>query len=273
MLALDPDPDSTEALRLSIYHMYDAKGERIADNDLAVLESMALIQCKNKEQLDTIPGGAAWNCLFISLHFPDCFAVAQRFYRENPFCYQVFIDASRSYTKEELSCIMHSRPVGLLESVGDPQEVREMLWFIWHISDIKTGVLRLSSRKRYCTVPLDSIVYIKSDGHKCYFYTAIYANSVSCTEDDIFVYPAKSEKDIFAYVQSAKLSEIEKMLPPDFKRVHQSFIVNTKYIWIVDTEKGNYAITLRKNGITTEIPISVKYKEDVKNWANDFQTQ
>lgn len=266
ILILDPDEESFDKLHMSALSTFGPEGEIIKENDLALMENMKVTRCATPEQIEENPGAAAWNCLFISLHFPNCFAIAQQFYQENPFCYQVFYEVPPFFNTQKLTRLLRSRPIGLLESVVDKESIREILTLAWHISEIKEGVLRLATRTRYFLISQKNILYIRSEGHKCYFYTDTYVKSVESTKEALFVHPTDSKDDIFTYEFITTLSKVEAMLPRSFLRVHQSFIVNTDYIKAVKTEKDNYTVVFEKNGISDEIPVSSKYKGVVKNW-------
>ncbi|MBO5598287.1 MAG: response regulator transcription factor [Oribacterium sp.] len=72
-------------------------------------------------------------------------------------------------------------------------------------------------------LPLDSITYVESYGHKAIFHTADAT-----------------------YRQNRKLEEIERELDIyDFVRVHKSFVVNMKYVLKVN----NYSLTLQEGSV------------------------
>lgn len=62
---------------------------------------------------------------------------------------------------------------------------------------------------------------------------------------------------------SKTLKEIEKILPNPFVRIHKSYIVNTKFVLMLNTTQK--IIKLNSNGETIEIPIGESHLEKVKN--------
>ena len=83
------------------------------------------------------------------------------------------------------------------------------------------------------TVYLDEVKYLKSDRNYVEFYV-----------DDKYI------------VDRNKLSSVMKLLPPNFIRVHRSYIINKNFI----KSRTSTIITLVPN---IEIPLSRLYKEKV----------
>lgn len=59
------------------------------------------------------------------------------------------------------------------------------------------------------------------------------------------------------------LKTMEDILPSNFIRVHKSFIVNKKYVYLLNTSKK--MISIQMNSEIEEIPIGNSYLESVKN--------
>ena len=90
-------------------------------------------------------------------------------------------------------------------------------------------------------INLDSIQYIQADSNTCKIHRDC-ANPMLVTKT---------------------LKEIEKILPPDFLRIHKSYIVNRKFIKMLNTTKKMVHISI--NDDTLEIPIGNLYLEKVRN--------
>ena len=92
---------------------------------------------------------------------------------------------------------------------------------------------------------LEDIKYIQSDSNYCKIFKA----------DNTSMFISKTLKDI------------ERILPTPFIRIHKSYIVNAKYILMLNTAKKIIRIDAQnaKNPLFTELPISDLYLENVRN--------
>jgi hypothetical protein len=255
ILILDNDAGSCDEIERAVYSLYDPEGAQ-TETGAVVLESSKLYKVKSTAQYESLPGAAAFNCCFLSTAFPECFEIAERIYRENPFCCQIFYGE----TSRGINDLLKSRPIGFMKDGSDRIAIKKMLSRAESLSGTKRGALRLISRKSYLVLPLDHIVYLQSEGHKSYIFTDAQTMAVRFTEDDIFLRKSSSAKDIVAYSQNMKLSDIGEMLPKNFIRLHQSFIVNEDYITSIVTAKDESRVILTKNSISAEIPVSEKNK-------------
>ena len=93
-------------------------------------------------------------------------------------------------------------------------------------------------------VELEELLYCKSEN----YYTTFYLNS------------GKS------YVISKPLKHFEEQLKDYFLRVHQSYLVNFKYV--LKYEKQDGGMLILKEG--TQIPVSVRKKEAVLNYISNL---
>jgi DNA-binding LytR/AlgR family response regulator len=62
---------------------------------------------------------------------------------------------------------------------------------------------------------------------------------------------------------SKTLKEIEKLLPAQFVRIHKSYLINSKYLKMVNTTKKIIRINISDDVL--ELPIGETYLEVVKN--------
>ncbi|MBQ9116958.1 MAG: LytTR family transcriptional regulator DNA-binding domain-containing protein [Clostridia bacterium] len=104
------------------------------------------------------------------------------------------------------------------------------------------GVLYITTRQDSYAIPKDSIIYCQSD----------LKYTVFVLDDGRLIRKLD------------KLQSIEEKYLWDFKRVHQSFLVNPKMISGVDKVKGEVVLS---NG--TRVPFSRKYATDIREWFNN----
>ena len=88
---------------------------------------------------------------------------------------------------------------------------------------------------------LENIQYIKSDINYCHIYRT-------------------DQKSMHV---SKTLKEIEKILPNQFIRIHKSYIINTKFVQMLNTTKKILKLSL--NNDVLELPIGDTYLEMVRN--------
>ncbi len=93
-------------------------------------------------------------------------------------------------------------------------------------------------------VDLDSVIYIKAEGHYCSLHT----------EDN-------------EYLCNLSISDLSQSLYQDeFKRVHRSFMVNLKEV--EEIERKEKELLLKVNCLNQSIPVSRNYQSMVKDYFN-----
>lgn len=88
---------------------------------------------------------------------------------------------------------------------------------------------------------IESIYYLEAEGNTCKIFR----------EDNPVMLVTKT------------LKEIEAILPPDFIRIHKSFIINRKYLKMMNTTKR--MVRIRVGSKSKEFPIGNSYLERVKS--------
>lgn len=93
-------------------------------------------------------------------------------------------------------------------------------------------------------MPLDSIQYMQADNNYCKIYREIMGSMMV----------------------SKTLKDLARILPSNFIRIHKSYIVNTKYVQMLNTSKKiiRLAILNSENETYLELPIGDSYLDKVR---------
>ena len=92
---------------------------------------------------------------------------------------------------------------------------------------------------------LDSIQYIQSHNNYCKIY----------------------REEINSMMVSKTLKEMERILPTNFIRIHKSYVINTKYVQMLNTSKKIIRLTVLnpENATSLELPIGESYLDMVRS--------
>lgn len=95
-------------------------------------------------------------------------------------------------------------------------------------------------------IKLNGIQYIQSHNNYCKIY----------------------REDGSAMMVTRTLKDVQSTLPPNFIRVHKSYIVNTRFVFMLNTSKKIIRLDVRKSGNESflELPIGDSYLENVKHY-------
>ena len=104
--------------------------------------------------------------------------------------------------------------------------------------------LCLTCNSDYQFLDLDEIIYLQADNNTTDFYLAIGDRITSFRT----------------------LKNFESLLPKEFFRIHKSYIVNSAYINRINFGKSR--ITLKRGSFDVNLPISNKYKCNVKSYKD-----
>ncbi len=152
-------------------------------------------------------------------------------YRRNPGCIPI-VSVSRT---ETVCDFLMLRPAGYLSSADDEQSIAAACKFCEEEMLRRNDVIQISTRERCCAVSASSVVY--------------------CQSDLKYIILVTEQGEVFRKL--GKLQDISAKLPPYFVRVHQSYIVNTEHISVID--KSSREI-ITKEGC--RIPVSKAYKSE-----------
>ncbi|MCF0260265.1 MAG: response regulator transcription factor [Erysipelotrichaceae bacterium] len=134
--------------------------------------------------------------------------------------------------------LQDSRPAGVLLKPVDDEKLDQIVTKLE--SAFRQQFLTISWKSQKISIPAYCIMYLESDDH----YVRI-----CCKRGTV-------------YRMRSKLGDIQKLLPDNFVRCHQSFLVNLDYISTI--EKNTIFLT---NG--TSIPVSRAYKKGLSQiWVD-----
>ena len=141
---------------------------------------------------------------------------------------------------EDVFRALLTRPSGYIQDPEDSESIRKLIETLGeqHRKIEKAQYFSFKYEGEFTRLPYDEISYFESSGKKA------------------ALYQVRSDK---CYYFTAKLDDIETVLPDHFLRCHQSYIVNMHMIRCMDTR--NHVFILYSN---EEIPISRRMYNGVK---------
>lgn len=268
MLVLDQDIASAELI-----HSYFRRTALMADTSFSAFlkcDTFKLYAAEEESQLADLPDVSTLNVAWINANFPNAPALAQAFYRKNPFCYMIIYGS-----KEENALVpfLRARPIGYIPGSLTSEDISRELLYISSLEPKHEEALRLRSRDAFCDIPVKGILYCQSQGRQTYLYTdSLYREKKSPEEERFIVHSA--EKDaLLAYEQHRKLDEVEQLLGiKRFIRIHQSYLINRDYAYSLITGRDGWFLILKgRCGKCIELPVSEKYRKDVRAWYESRQ--
>lgn len=152
-------------------------------------------------------------------------------YRRNTECIPI-VSVSPA---ETIGDFLMLRPAGYLNGADDEQSIADACKFCEEAMPRRNDVIQISTRERCCAVSASSVVY--------------------CQSDLKYIILVTEQGEVFRKL--GKLQDISAKLPPYFLRVHQSYIVNTEHIAIID--KSSWEITTKEG---YRIPVSRTYRNE-----------
>lgn len=188
-----------------------------------------------KELLSALDTAMQYDVIFLDINMEemDGMETARRIRRMSADVFIVFVTAYITYALEgyEVNAVRYL----LKEDSGLESAVKECLDAITARMRVKCEIDFQNGRKR---IPADAVLYVESRLHKVLFYVM--------------------EDEVKEYCKYGRLDAVEQELRPyGFLRVHQSFLVNFRYVKNIE----RYTASL-DNGL--EIGISKKYYKDAE---------
>lgn len=196
------------------------------------------LYASGKELLDCADADLPYDVIFldISMEEMDGLQTAERIRRLSETVCIVFVTAYITYALEgyKVGAVRYL----LKEEDSLKNALKECLDTITERLNTEEAVCEFDFQSGKKRLPTDAILYVESRLHKVFFYVL--------------------EDGVKAYSRYDRLDEVEKMLRQyGFSRVHQSFLVNMKYVKSVERYKASL-----ENG--TEVSISKKYYKAVE---------
>lgn len=268
MLVLDENAERAEQLEESFLTLPE-------NEDLHEEIHPAFLRCQkaifyfvqNRAQLSALPNAAGFNVIWLHMDFPQALSLALQFYSENPFCYVILYGGKPS----DIFPFLHARPVGYIKNILSAKRVHQELLHIWSMGYEYDEIISLRSRNAYYNISTKSIMYCQSQGRKTYIFVDSMTSEQESSFDDPFVLKTNDRQSLFAYEQNARLDEVEQKLNPNqFVRIHQSFLVNKRYVSGLITMRGGWSIQLTgKCGLIVETPVSERFRDVAKMLLNE----
>jgi len=267
VLVLDEDSDRSEELELSFTTLFTNEGESL--KHLPAFRNgrnARFYFAQSLEQVRTLPGASGYNMVWIHLDFPDIARLSEAFYKDNPFCYLVFYGGEG----KTVLPLLHARPVAYVPDVSDQDIVHREMQYVWTQWEQKRNTLRLTSRGAYYDIPLEALLYCQSVGRKTLFYVDALAGAPVDDEQrpsDPFLQESENPWEYLAYRQNVQLNVVAEQLSGNgFLRVHQSFMVNRRFVKGLSMKREAWFLSLYgRMGYLVEVPVSGPYKKAVRD--------
>lgn len=151
---------------------------------------------------------------------------------ENRSMQIIYISGKDSYAQK----LFKTQPMDFLVKPIKKEDLIASLKLAFKILDKENDKFRFQCGKEYHSIPYGEIIYFTSDKRK------------------IIIVTQKTE-----YCFYGKMKELIEKLPSDFIMIHQSYIVNQKYIVQYTYEN----VELERQ---TVLPISTKYRKQVRKY-------
>ncbi len=191
-----------------------------------------------KEFVDLEVKMAEYQIVFLDMNMEnmDGIETARRLRNICQDTFIVFVTAFIKYTIEGFKV----EPIRYILKTDNNYEksVYESLDAICKKMDYQSHIREIQFREGSKKISLEKIMYIESDLHQVIFYIL--------------------ENKIITYTMYEKLNNIPNLLTDDFIRIHQSYIVNMKYI-----SKITRTHVILLGG--TELPVARSKEKEVKN--------
>ncbi|MFQ9562773.1 MAG: LytR/AlgR family response regulator transcription factor [Faecalibacillus intestinalis] len=178
-----------------------------------------------------------YNIIFLDINMEGINGIetAKKIRKISNDVFLVFITAFLDYSLEGYK--VHAIRYILKDSGKMPEAINECMDTILQEANKKFLKIRIDFIEGAKVVPIDAIVYVESNLHKLNYYV----NTIEGIRD---------------YTQYTTLNKVENNFPKtQFVRIHQSYLVNLKYIKYIKNYKA-----ILKNGLELSIPKS-RYKD------------
>lgn len=263
MLVLDKKAESAKV----IYDYFRHPASMADKSSFALFkcDTFKLYAAAKESQLADLPDVSTLNVAWINAGFPNAPALAQDFYRKNPFCYMIIYGAEK---EEALVPFLRARPIGYIPGFLTPEDINRELLYISSLEPKHEEAFRLRSRNVCCDIPVKGILYCQSQGRQTYLYTDSLYRENNRPEEERFIVQTAEKDALLTYEQHRKLDEVEQLLGTKrFLRIHQSYLINRDYAGKLITGRDGWFLTMKnRSGKRIELPVSERYRKEVKAW-------